>query len=306
MCQRIFHIASVLVMLVFFSCRKESSIERPGSTNGTFMADVNGGQWFAADTLKSASILAGFINLTGISADDRQLSITLNDTIPGIYTLDQQSTSVAFYGSIDSSASFIYSTNQGADTSQAGGTVTVTQIDPINHTISGTFSFSVFRNVDGKQLRFTNGVFLKLPYASSASVSSDDTLQAIIDGGKWSASVIQAADIANQLIIKGSNVSGTQILGLNMPTNITPGQYTLDFTTYTYFGAWSPSPNVVLASAPANGSIPPGVMEIVENDAVNRRIRGTFSFTAVDPSDPQGLTIAPKQVTAGYFNLTYQ
>lgn len=304
--QRIFHIASVLVMLVLFSCRKESSIERPGSTNGTFMADVNGVQWLAADTLKSASILAGFINLTGISADDRQLSIMLNDTIPGTYTLDQQSTSVAFYGSIDSTANFIYSTNQGADASQAGGTVTVTQIDPINHTISGTFSFTVFRDVDGKQLQLANGVFLKLPYASQASVSSDDTLQATIDGGKWSALIIQAADIANQLIIKGSNVSGTQTLGLNMPTNITPGQYTLDYTTYTYFGAYSPSPNIVLASAPPSASTTPGVLEILENDAVSRRIKGTFSFTAVDPSDPQGLTTPPKQVTAGFFNVTYQ
>src|SRR5882672_4665863 len=92
-----FHIMSALVMLILFSCRKEVSTERPGNTDGTFMADVSGSQWIAADTLKRASILAGFINLTGISSDNRELSITLNDSIPGVYVLDQHTTSVAFY-----------------------------------------------------------------------------------------------------------------------------------------------------------------------------------------------------------------
>jgi len=296
--QRIFHIASVLAMLVLFSCRKEASIERPNSA--TFMADVDGKQWFAVDSLKSASMIGGFIYLTGISSDNRQLSITLNDTIPGVYVLDQRSTSVAFYGSIDSSSSYVYSTNQGKDTTQGGGTVTVTQIDPVKHTISGIFSFSVFRELDGKQQRLTDGVFLKLPYATSAVDNGDDTLQASIDGGKWSAVTIQAAAVSNQLIIKGSNITGTQNLGLNIPSTITPGLYELDFTGYTYYAAYSPAPNVVLAS------YLPSSLEIIENDAVNRRIKGRFSFNAVDPTDITGQNTTPRQVTNGYFNVAYQ
>lgn len=298
--QRVFHIASALVMLVLFSCRKETSIERPGSTNGTFMAEVNGSQWYASDSLKSASILGGFINLTGISGDGRQLSITLDDTIPGVYVLDQHSTSVAFYGSIDSSGSYVYSTNQGSGTTQAGGTVTVTQIDPVNHTISGTFSFAVFRDVDGKQLQLSEGVFLKLPYSSLATDNGNNTLEASIDGGKWSATSIESAAVSNQLIIKGSNITGTQSLGLNIPANISPGLYELDFTGYTYWAAYSPSPNVVLAS------YLPSSLEILENDVVNRRIRGNFSFNAVDPTDISGQHTTPRQVTEGHFEVTYQ
>lgn len=298
--QRIFHIASVLVMMVLFSCRKESSIERPGGANGTFMAEVNGTQWFAVDTLKSASMFGGSIYLTGISSDDRQLSITLSDTIPGVYVLDQHSPSVAFYGSIDSSSSYVYSTNQGKDTTQAGGTVTVTQVDLINHTISGIFSFSVFRESDGRQQRLTDGVFLKLPYSTSTVDSGDDTLQASIDGGKWSAVTIEAAAVSNQLIIKGSNITGTQNLGLNIPSTITPGLYELNFINYTYWAAYSPAPNVVLAS------YLPSSLEIIENDAVNRRIKGKFSFNAVDPTDISGQNTPSRQVTNGYFNVAYQ
>lgn len=289
-----------LVIMMLFSCRKETSIEQPGALDGTFMADVSGSQWIAADSLKSASILAGFINLIGISADHRELSITLADTIPGTYVLSQSSTSVAFYGSTDSSNSYIYSTNQGSDSTQAGGTVTVTEIDPVNHTISGTFTFNVYRDIDGKQQRFTDGVFRKLPYTSTLPpASSTDTLKATIEGGNWSAQSIDAAVISNQLIISGANLTGTQSLGLSMPADIIPGQYPMDYTTFTYYGAYTPAPNIGLASAS-------GTLEILENDVPNRRIRGNFSFKAVDPTDPQGLNTPPRQVTAGFFAVTYQ
>jgi len=298
--RRLTYIISTLMLLVLFSCRKETSIERPGSTDGTFMADVNGSQWVASDSLKSASILAGLINLTGISDDHRQLSITLNDTIPGIYVLNQNSTSVAFFGYTDSSSSYIYSTNQGADSTQAGGTVTVTEIDPINHTISGTFSFNVYREFDGKQLQFTNGIFRKLPYTSSLPPGDgSDTLKATIDGGNWVAQSVDGAVVSGQLIINGSNLSATQFIGLSMPANVIPGQYTLDYRLFTYYAAYVPSPNVALASSE-------GTLEILENDVANKRIRGNFTFKAVDPTDPQGLVTPPRQVTNGFFAVTYQ
>jgi len=302
--RRFFHIISLLAMLALFSCRKETSIERPESLNGTFMADVNGSQWIAADTLQSATILGGFINLTGISADHRQLSITLNDTIPGPYVLNQTSTSAAIFGYIDSSGIFVYSTNQGSDTTQAGGTVTVTEIDPIGRTISGTFSFNVYRDVDGKQQKLTNGVFRKLPYVDTLpAASGNDTLYATIEASKWSAQSISAMALSNQLIISGSDLGGNQSLGLNMPANITPGHYTLDFTQFTYFGAYIPGPNIGLASF---GDPSKNTLDILENDVTNRRIRGNFAFTAVDPTDPLGMTTPPRNITAGHFAVTYQ
>lgn len=300
MSQRLFYIMSVLGILVLFSCRKETSIESPGSTNGTFMADVNGSQWIAVDTLKSAYILDGQINLAGISADHRQLIITLNDTIPGAYTLNRSSTSAAYYGFVDSSGIYVYSSNQGSDSVQAGGTVTVTQIDAVNHTISGTFSFKVYRDVDGKQLQFTDGVFRKLPYTTTAPpANGNDTLKATVDGVNWSAQVVSALALSNQLVISGSNLAGTQSLGLSMPANIAVGQYTLDYTGFTYYGVYIPGPNIGLASSE-------GTLEILQNDIPNKRIRGNFTFKAVDPTDPLGVNTPPRQITGGFFAVTYQ
>src|SRR5258707_15427031 len=144
---RFFHIITALALLTLFSCRKEVSVEKPGSTAGSFMATIDGSQWIAADTLKGATIVGGLINLTGISTDNKQLSITLNDTIPGTYALSQHSTSIAAFAYNDSSDLYAYTTNQGTDSAQAGGTVTVINIDVVNQTITGTFSFNVYRDI---------------------------------------------------------------------------------------------------------------------------------------------------------------
>src|SRR5260221_13880354 len=100
---RIGHI--VIVTTVLFSlasCRKETSIENKAGLGGAFMADIDGVQWVAADSTKGASILQGMINLSGISLDHRQLSITLNGIIPGVYTLNQVSASLGAYADNDS------------------------------------------------------------------------------------------------------------------------------------------------------------------------------------------------------------
>lgn len=295
---RFVHIITAFVLLTFFSCRKETSIEGPGTLPGTFMATIDGAQWIAADTLKSATIIGGLINLTGISEDDQQLSITLNDTIPGTYTLNQGSTSIAAYAHNDSSNLYAYTTNQGSDSNQAGGTVTVINIDPISQTITGTFSLVVFRDVDGKQKTITDGLFYKLPYSSSLPPSnSTDTVKADIDGQHWAAKSVLSSVISNILVINGSFLNGTQSVSLLMPQNIQAGgPYALDYTAFTYYGFYSPQVTGGFASTS-------GSLYILENDLANKRIRGNFDFLAADPTGQLSQT---HQLTNGYFSVQYQ
>ncbi|HVU54174.1 MAG TPA: DUF6252 family protein [Puia sp.] len=295
---RFFPIIAALAVLTVCSCRKETSVEGPGIVAGTFMATIDGSQWIAADTLKSATILAGLINLTGISADNQQISITLNDTIPGTYTLNQQTTSVAVYGHTDSADAYAYSTNQGADTTQAGGTVTVISIDAINHTITGTFSYTVFRDLDGKQKTVTDGIFYRLPYVSSLPPNaSGDTMTADIDGQHWSAKSILSSTISNVLVLNGSFLNGTQSVSLLMPQDVpVGGPYTLNYTGFTYYGFYSPQVSGGFASTS-------GHLIILENDLVNKRIRGNFDFHATDPT---GQLSETHDLTNGFFSVGYQ
>jgi len=295
---RFFPVIAALILLAVTSCRKETSIEGPGFVGGTFMATIDGSQWIAADTLKSATIVGGLINLTGISADNQQISITLNDTVPGTYKLTQQSTSIAYYGNIDSSNALAFSTNQGKDSTQAGGTVTVINIDAIKQTITGTFSFTVFRDVDGKQKTITDGIFYQLPYNASLPPSSTgDTMTADIDGQHWAAKSILYSTLSNVLIINGSYLNGTQSVSLLMPENVLAGgPYTLDYTAFMYYGFYSPQISGGFASTT-------GRLTILLNDILKKRIRGNFDFHATDPT---GQSTETHDLTNGFFSVGYK
>ncbi|MDO6434295.1 DUF6252 family protein [Flavitalea sp. BT771] len=291
------HIVSVLVVLGLFSCRKEVSTENPNGRNGTFMAQIDGTQWIAADNQKGATIAAGFISITGLSADNKQLGIILNDTVPGVYTLDQNTTSVAAYANKDSADLYAYTSNQGSDTSQAGGTVTVTAIDPVNKTITGTFFFNAYRNVDGKEKKITEGVFYKLPYSSSLpEANKGDTMHAVIDGQNWMARSILASNFSNTLVINGSALNGAQAITLILPFDIAPGgPYMFDNMQFTYTGVYSPVINSTFGAAS-------GTLNILENDPTAGRIRGNFEFLATDPTFQDPKTY---QLSSGYFSVQY-
>jgi len=162
--------ATIYTMLVLsaatlWSCRKETSIENGNGLAVDMVAVINGVSWQAIDSTQIASIVFGYINISGGSADNQIINITLADSVVGAYVLNQSSSSLATYANLDSSA-YAYSTNQGSDTSQAGGTVNVTAIDRVKKTISGVFSFKVFRDMDGSQKNITSGVFYNVPYVT--------------------------------------------------------------------------------------------------------------------------------------------
>lgn len=278
-----------------FSCHKEVSVETKTALNGDFRALIDGVDWIAADSTKGAAMLGGLINITGVSADNKQISITLNDTVTGVYTLNQTTTSFAAYVDNASSGFNAYATNEGTDTTQAGGTVTITQIDKVNKTISGTFSFAVYRNSDSSRKKITAGVFYKLSYVDSLSASNgSDTLTVAINGTNWTAQNIIASGLTGQLIVNGSTVNGAQAVSLIMPLSVTPGSYTLDYTTQNYIGAYTQAPSIYLVSAG-------GTLTILENNASTHRIRGNFQFEAIDP---MGVN-SSQSLTNGYFSIQY-
>ena len=153
-----------LLAFAALACHKFTSIENGRGQAADMVATIDSLSWQAADSAISATVAQGFVTISGISADGQEISITLNDTVVGLYVLNQTSPSLAIYANLDSVGGYAYSTNQGADTSQAGGTVLVTNIDWVDRTISGTFDFKVYRNSDGSQKDITAGVFYNVPF----------------------------------------------------------------------------------------------------------------------------------------------
>jgi hypothetical protein len=281
------------------SCKKETSIENPVSQVGNFTAKIDGVQWTAALTSEQATILGGVINITGISANNQEISITLNNDQTGNYTLNQASLSLAAYADIDSSDLYAFTTNEGADTTQAGGQVTILKIDSVQKTISGTFSFKVYRDLDGRGKTITSGVFTSLPYTNKLPPASiTDTLNATIDGMPWAGQSIEASVSAGELSIVGSSTTGAQSIGLLMPSTATAGSYPLDGSNPYYMGLYT-----VLQTSTASGLVSnKGTLTILSNNTTTSRIRGNFQFTAVDPT---GTSTATHTIASGLFSVYY-
>jgi hypothetical protein len=157
--------STLLLVATLLSCHKETSHETGKGLSAAMVAQINGVQW-EADGTASATFSQGMATVIGVSADGQEINITLSDTVVGLYALNQSSTSFAIYTNLDSTGNYAWTTLQGAGTSQAGGTVNIISLDPVNRTISGIFSFKAYRNSDGSQRNITAGTFYNISYLS--------------------------------------------------------------------------------------------------------------------------------------------
>ncbi len=89
--------------------------------------------------------------------------IQIKTTSAGTYQLDQASDHVAILLDNNEATPIGYTTDQGANSSIAGGTVNITKIDEATKRISGNFSFKLYRSSDDKTIMITEGVFENLP-----------------------------------------------------------------------------------------------------------------------------------------------
>jgi hypothetical protein len=280
---------------IFPACRKEMSIENNNGLGADFTAVIGESPWEAAAGTQGASMIQGMIYITGISADGRQLSIALNNPVNGPYPLGRYSSDLAVYAGPDSSGAYAFSTNQGSNNSQAGSTVTVTALDLENMTISGIFSFKVYRNFDSTGLNITSGVFYKIPLTGSPVLPQHrDTLTAAIDSFSWVGQGILTADISGQLVMSGSALDGVRSLTLVMPDNTGPGVYALTGMGNNYTAVYNPYPTLSLVSSS-------GSLTVLQNDPTMLRIRGNFQFQG---TETQGLGTA-SSVSNGYFSIYY-
>ena len=288
----------VTLLLSFFGCGKELSYEKgTGSNNGgtgPFRATIDGVNWVATDATINVLVLNGAINITGTSSDNKAITISLLAQDPGTYILDANSLGIATLDEAGSGGPVSFTTQSG-DTSQAGGTVVITEIDNINKTITGTFSFKVYDPASGVTKVIAEGVFDHLPFSNMLPPrNSTDTFSVKIAGTQFVASSIAATNVSGSIFVQGASSDGSNFVGLLMPQNVQPGSYTLDFNGGQYIGQYSPDPSTILIS---QGN---GTLTIIDNNTSTKRITGTFSFVASDVTQTQSVNL-----TEGYFSVGY-
>ncbi len=291
------------VIVLLQSCQKEVDFSGSNSNNvsGDFRAKIDGSQWVATRGA-GASRFSGFINISGIGLDKKTISITLSDSGVHHYTLDDASFNAAAYIDSNLANPINFSTNQGVNPGDAGGTVDITSIDTVNKKISGTFSFKVFRQMDGLQRTMTEGSFTNISYATSLPpASTTDTFRVKIAGSSWTPSSITGISMPNppvpSLAIVASDALGVKSVGITMPPTITPGTYTLDILGAQYIGLYNPDSDPNHSQASTSGTL-----TILEHNTSTKRIRGNFNFHAEAILNP----LLNTELTEGYFSVRYQ
>jgi hypothetical protein len=279
------------------SCSKEKSTEsgQGGPVTGSLKMKIDGQQW-VANKSAGATILAGYIVITGLSNDNRNFLIQLEDNGIATYQLDQQSLGAAALTDANDPSGITYSTNQGTGASDAGGTVIVTKIDQVNKTISGTFSFKMFREDDNKQVTITEGSFENLKYTTELPPNNgaDADFKVKINGTLWTAQVVNGAVSDNKLLISAASTDLTKTVILTMPANVTAGTY--DFSPIgSYVGFHSSGP----VSAPLVYASLSGKLIITEHNTSTKTIKGTFNFIGTDGGT------GTVQLTEGSFTVKY-
>ena len=121
----------ILVCVAFIfslaSCTKELSRESPthGLPNsGTFYATIDGQSW-NGDSIQQAVVADGTLTITGVSRAGDALAIVLPGLQTGVYALNAQSAGYALFTNLQDTSN-LYLSNSIADSSKAGGIVSLT------------------------------------------------------------------------------------------------------------------------------------------------------------------------------------
>lgn len=298
------------LLIAFFSiafitsCQKEIDFDPtnpanptpPLSVTGNLKAKINGTQW-NADKVATAARFGGYINITGLSSDKKLLTITLTDSGVHRYILSDATMNAAAYVDSNDSNPFSYVSNQGTYPTTSGGEVNITAIDTAKKTMSGTFSFKMYRDMDSTMKTVTEGSFTNLSYSTSMPPSSaTDSFRVKIDGTPFTPASITGVNVAmmNQIAINATNSTASKTVGLVVPSDITPGTYQFSFFG-AYMGLYNPDTDPTHSKMSVSGTL-----TILEHNTTTKRIRGDFNFRAEEL-----VPVSFAELTEGYFSVKY-
>ncbi|MBP6557460.1 MAG: hypothetical protein KA213_03785 [Flavobacterium sp.] len=296
-----------LTAFTFISCDNEpidSAIDLDNFGGGggnndpiVFKADFSGSTWNA--TTAQADITGGIISIVGFrGANGEGFGFQILASTIGTYQANQN---ILVYTPANSEYGYwsIDPTNEITDT----GSITISEIDTVNKTISGTFNFTGYWSdtlvTNILPTVFSNGVFENIPYESDTTPVTDDTFSAKFDGVDFVEDQIDVVQILFnespfnpvEISIVGSNNVTDNNIGIRIPYSISVGTYNFNQDTVNFGGSSVMDDLLYVAQT--------GTVTIISKTAT--RIKGTFSYAGYNFT-----TDTTKQITAGTFDVEYE
>lgn len=244
------------------------------------------GSLYTADSY-FATIGNGLISVTGLRGTNGEyVSIVIDGTAEGTYTEE-----AIFAYSPDGDEDNVYSNISLDPLNDDLGTVTITEIDETNHTISGTFSFTGY--LDGSTDKsFTEGKFENIPYTDENTTPTDEVFTATVDG---TAMTYAGTDLIVSLV--NDTQINLQAIGDDHELRLYIND--LGEGTYAFSSAFDATAKAYFTDAnDTEYQINNGTLVISSKD--DNWIAGTFTYNVVNEA---GTVI--HTVTNGVFNVQY-
>lgn len=255
-----------------------------------FKVDFSGQTYVATAT--TAVIGQGLITVHGAKgANGQAVSIVVEASTTGTYNGEL---ALMDYNPGNSEYSYSNLFVTGPD----AGSVTISSIDTVNKTISGTFSFKgEWTNTDANlpSVAFTNGAFENIPYTGNVA-TPDELFKATVDGTVFSYTggdlvVVTTEGTPNLITINAVNVNHK--FNISFPETVTPGTYTFEVgPSVTARAGFTDAEDV-------DYTITGGSLTITSN--TGGWVEGSFSFTVLGED---GTTVL-HTVSAGTFNVEW-
>ncbi len=281
--------SGLITFLLLMSCSKESA--KPAvAPAGSVMATVDGTSWTG---IGAAVIANGSITIAGQDANNKgiQLSI-LKNTVKGTYDI-KGSTSALSDATISMTppGEVAYASVYFTDGLKIGS-ITITEIDETNKTISGSFNGKVKRFIPAeKEVEIKGGSFTKVAYTTKPATTTN-TFSAKVSGTLLDATIITGVKALGTITLNFSTADAKKIIVIQMPDNVTTGSHAFGNFGANYFALYT-------LNSESNESVS-GSVNITSYDTSKKHIEGTFSFSA----EPLlGGTAIP--ITEGSFKVTY-
>ncbi len=277
-----YHFIYLLAGLLSFSaCKEEEPIIV--TKTASLSAVINGLNWTANNATMGATIIDGVTNISGISADNQVITITLNTTTPGTFPLSDGYSYVMAYVEDQNSNDPAYTSNAIATNV---GRVVITEIDKKKSVMSGRFNGDVLRSNDNERIEITNGQFIDIPFTTEVVPVEEEEeeteveveegeffLKAEIDGNLWKAPSLTGATLNDDLSIMAINAITYESITFSFPMSITKGNFQMG-DLFTDYGAQYNMDQSTYLMAES------GTLEITEHDTEKKELAGTFSFEA--------------------------
>jgi hypothetical protein len=300
-------IFSLFIVTAFISCEVpvheeyelDGTIQNNNNTNAIFKATIDG-VLFEPEN-KSATIVGGVTNISGIASNGKVITMTLLVDTVGNYSLDYDASSTQnLYGLVyktaeDATNAFV----AGNIVENTTGFINITEIDTVNKLMSGTFEATTHDGV-GETVTITNGEFSNLTYQTELVNNNNNEFFAKVGSEEFVEDSVQAnkATVGGYTTISiTATKNNLQTIGLTIPfDNSSPGTYNFSSmpSQGNFVGQYNLSMTEFYSSAVGN-------LTITAHDTTAKTMTGTFFFTA----QPMTTTTPSFEITEGSFSVTY-